>query len=186
MEPTDAVLAARAAAGDEQAFAVFVRRHSDGVFALALRMLGDRVEAEDVVQDVFVTVWRRVGELADFGAARAWLFQIARRHCLIVLRRRRIRRTYPMGSVPEHRPAVGAARVVADPQRVAEAGAGVCALGRALAGLPTRQRDVWLLAEVDGLSYVEIGQRVGAGEEAVRGRLSRARATLADAMRAWR
>lgn len=186
MEPTDAVLATRIANGDTGAFELVVRRYSDGVLGMALRMLDDRAEAEDVVQDAFITVWRRVGELAEPAALRTWLFQVARRHCLIVLRRRRTRRTDPVGVIPEHRTAVGAAPLITDPQRIAEAGEGVLALRRALAVLPTRQRDVWLLAEVDGLSYVEIGQRVGAGEQAVRGRLSRARASLAGMMRAWR
>ncbi|GAA0509551.1 RNA polymerase subunit sigma-24 [Saccharopolyspora subtropica] len=186
MEPTDADLAACIAAGDADAFERLVRRYSDAVLGMALRMLGDRAEAEDVVQDVFVTVWRRAGELVAPAALRTWLFQVARRNCLIVLRRRRTRRTDPVETVPENRTAVGAAVLVVDPQRAVEAGAGMLALRRALAGLPTRQRDVWLLAEVDGLSYVEIGRRVGAGEQAVRGRLSRARATLADQMRAWR
>ncbi|GAA2819828.1 RNA polymerase sigma factor [Saccharopolyspora taberi] len=180
MEPTDAVLGARVAAGDEVAFTELVRRHSDPVFGLALRMLNDRAEAEDVVQDVFATAWREMAGVTDFGATRAWLFQIARRRCLIVLRRRRTRRTYPVAVVPELAGSAG------DPQRLAEVGQGVRALGLALAGLPAGQRDVWLLAEIHGLSSLEIGRRVGAGEQAVRGRLSRARATLADAMRAWR
>ena len=188
LEPTDANLAERIADGDVAAFEEFVRRYSDRVHGMAMRMLGDRSDAEDVVQDVFVTVWRRVHEMTDRSAVRMWLFQVVRRHCLIVLRRRRKRRTDPVARVPEHRVAVGAAVAGAsgDPQRVAEAGAGVSELGRALADLPARQRDVWLLAEIDGLSYLEIGQRVGAGEQAVRGRLSRARANLADVMRAWR
>lgn len=182
----DAVLAARIAQRDVAAFELLVRRYSEGVLGLAVRMLGDRGEAEDVVQDVFITVWRRIPELADPAALRGWLFQIARRQCLIVLRRRRRRRTDPVGDLPEHRARVGAALLVGDPQRVVEAGQGVLELRRALAALPSRQRVVWLLAEVDGLSYGEIGRRVGAGEQAVRGRLSRARASLADLMRAWR
>ncbi|PKW13693.1 RNA polymerase sigma-70 factor (ECF subfamily) [Saccharopolyspora spinosa] len=186
VEPTDAVLATRIATGDTGAFELVVRRYSEGIFGMALRMLGDRVEAEDVVQDAFIAVWRRAGELAEPAALRSWLFKVAHRYCLIVLRRRRTRRTAPVGVIPEHRPAVGSAALIADPQRVAEAAEGVLALRRALAVLPSRQRDVWLLAEVDGLSYVEIGQRVGAGEQAVRGRLSRARASLASMMRAWR
>ncbi|GAA4863713.1 RNA polymerase sigma factor [Saccharopolyspora cebuensis] len=183
--PPDAVLAAAIAGGDAVAFERLVTRYSGRVLAMALRMLDDRAEAEDVVQDVFLTVWHRVGELAEPGALRAWMFQIARRHCLIVLRRRRTRRTVPVDALPEHR-AVVAGGAVPDPQRAAELGAGVGALGRALAGLPSGQRDVWLLAEVDGLSSGEIGRRVGAGEQAVRGRLSRARSQLADLMRAWR
>jgi RNA polymerase sigma-70 factor, ECF subfamily len=185
-EPTDAVLVARIADGDVAAFEQLVRRYSDGAYRLALRMLGDRTDAEDAVQDAFIIVWRRVEGITAPDALRTWLFQVVRRQCLIVLRRRRKRRTEPVDIVPEHRLALGTAIPVRDPQRVAEAGAGVVALRRALAGLPTVQRDVWLLAEVDGLSHWEISQRVGAGEQAVRGRLARARAKLADVMRAWR
>lgn len=185
-EPSDATLATGITQRDVPAFEQLVHRYSDPVLALALRMLHDRADAEDVVQDVFVTVWRRVSELAEPAAMRGWLFQIARRQCLIVLRSRRTRRTDPVGEVPEHRSAVGAAMPVGDPQRAAEAGAGVLALRRALTELPDPQRAVWLLAEIDGLSYREIGRRVGAGEEAVRGRLFRARANLAAVLRAWR
>ena len=81
---------------------------------------------------------------------------------------------------------MGSAVLVCDPQRMSEASAGASALNRALAALPPAQREVWLLAEVDGLSYCEIGQRVGTGEQAVRGRLARARANLAEVLRNWR
>ncbi|MHA6797964.1 RNA polymerase sigma factor [Bounagaea algeriensis] len=185
VEATDAALARRIAAGEAAAFELLVHRYARGVRALALRMLDDRIEAEDVTQDVFVTVWRRTAELAEPAALRGWLFQIARRNCLLVLRRRRTHRTDPVGRVPEHRRAVGGAGCAADPQRLALAGAATLELRRALAGLPRGQRDVWVLAEVDGLSCGEIGRRVGAGEQAVRGRLSRARAALADVLRDW-
>jgi RNA polymerase sigma-70 factor (ECF subfamily) len=62
----------------------------------------------------------------------------------------------------------------------------VRALGAALAGLPPPQRVVWLLAEVDGLAFAEIAEVVGTSEQAVRGRLFRARTRLAELMRAWR
>ncbi|MER7011084.1 sigma-70 family RNA polymerase sigma factor [Saccharopolyspora sp. NPDC000359] len=185
MEPTDAVLAERIAAGDDVAFEQLVHSCSGPLLGMALRMLGDRAEAEDVVQDAFITVWRRAGDLREPAALRTWLFQIARRRCLIVLRTKRTRRTDLVWSVPEQRAVHGGAPI-ADPQRAAEAGAGVLDLLRALAALPPAQREVWLLAEIDGLSYLKIGERVGAGEQAVRGRLFRARVALADALRAWR
>nr|WP_246330596.1 RNA polymerase sigma factor [Saccharopolyspora hordei] len=178
-------MAERIAAGDDAAFEELVRRCSAPLLGMALRMLGDRGDAEDVVQDAFITVWAQAGELVEPAALRAWLFQIARRKCLVLLRTRRTRRTDLVWSVPEQRSVAGGAPL-ADPQRAAEAGAGVLELMRALAALPPPQREVWLLAEIDGLSYQEIGERVGAGEEAVRGRLFRARAALAGALRAWR
>lgn len=186
-EQTDSVLAKGVGAGDVSAFEMLVARYSDRLFRLAWAILGDRADAEDVVQDVLLTVWRRGNEISDPAAVRTWMFQVARRHCLMLLRDRRKQCTDPVAKIPEHRSAVGAAMLAGrDPQRVAEVWEGVDALGQALTRLPVRQRDVWLLAEVDGLSYLEIARRVGAGEQAVRGRLSRARATLAGVMRAWR
>lgn len=185
-DQTDDHLAVRIAGGDAAAFESLVRRHSAGMLAMALRMLGDRAEAEDVVQEAFATAWHRIEELVEPSALRTWLYQIARRRCLIVLRTRRIRRTDPVWAVPEHRCAVGSAMLVGEPQRVTEAAEGVVALRHALAALPGAQRDVWLLAEVDGLSHSEIGRRVGAGQQAVRRRLSRARANLAEVLSSWR
>ncbi|AHH93593.1 RNA polymerase sigma-70 factor (ECF subfamily) [Kutzneria viridogrisea] len=177
----DATLATRAADGDVAAFEMLLRRYQDRVFGLALRMLADRAEAEDVTQEVFVTAWRRLGELAEPAAVRTWLFRIAHRQCLVLLRKRKSRKTEPTDTVPET-----AAVTRHDPERAAQTGAGVEALRKALAGLPAPQRAVWLLAEVDGLSYAEIAGVVGASEQSVRGRLSRARAKLAEVMRAWR
>jgi RNA polymerase sigma-70 factor (ECF subfamily) len=184
----DATLVTRARDGDMAAFEMLLRRHSDRVYRLALRMLGDRAEAEDVTQEVFVTAWRRLAGLSDPAAVRTWLFRITHRHCLTLLRKRKGRRTDPTTPLPDFGAPVGHAKNhgSSDPQRAAEAGAGLDALRRALAQLPPPQRAVWLLAEVDGLSYAEIAIVIGASEEAVRGRLSRARTRLAEVMRAWR
>ena len=184
----DATLATRAAMGDVLAFEALLRRHSDRVYGLALRILGDRAEAEDVAQEVFVVAWRRLSELADPGAVRTWLFRIAHRHCLTLLRKRKGRRTDPSDPLPDVGCPVGHAvnQASTDPQRAAETGAGLDALRCALRQLPPPQRAVWLLAEIDGLSYAEIAIVIGASEQAIRGRLSRARSRLAEVMRAWR
>jgi RNA polymerase sigma-70 factor (ECF subfamily) len=185
----DAALVTRAVMGDPAAFALLLHRYSNRVFGMSLRMLDDHAESEDVTQEVFVTAWRRMSELNDPAAVRTWIFRIAHRECLGALRKRKGRRTYPTGELPDSGVApVGTATPngSSDPQRMAEADAGVDALCRALRLLTPPQRTVWLLAEVDGLSYAEIAEVVGATEQSVRGRLSRARGTLADAMREWR
>jgi RNA polymerase sigma-70 factor (ECF subfamily) len=73
-----------------------------------------------------------------------------------------------------------------EPQRQAGAGERSTVSATALAALPAPQREVRVLAEVNGLTPVEIGHCVGVGEQAVRGRLSRARARLATLMCTWR
>jgi RNA polymerase sigma-70 factor (ECF subfamily) len=187
-EPTDATLAARAAAGDAAAFERLLLRYQDRVYRLALRMVGDPAEAEDIAQEVFLTAWRQLPALADPAAVRTWLFRIAHRQCLGLFRARRSRRTEPTDAFPESAAMAmgGAPGGWFDPPRAVEAGAGVRALGAALAGLPPPQRVVWLLAEVDGLAFAEIAEVVGTSEQAVRGRLFRARTRLAELMRAWR
>jgi len=189
VDADDAVLARRAADGDLPSFEFLVRRYSDRVFALALRMLGDRGEAEDATQEAFIKAWKAMDTLSEPAAVRTWLFRIAHHECLAVLRKRKSRSTTTVADIPEaHAVAVGSAQQDAQtqPERATESSHAADALRAALARLPDKQRAVWLLAEVDGLSYAEIGRVVGSSEQAVRGRLSRARATLAGVMQPWR
>ncbi|RKT52052.1 RNA polymerase sigma factor [Saccharothrix australiensis] len=184
VESTDSALAGGVARGDLAAFEVLVRRYSGRVYGLAFRMLGDRAEAEDVTQEVFATAWRRLDSLCEPAAVRTWLFRVAHRQCLGVLRRNR---TDPVGDLPDWGATpVGAGQGPRDPSLVAEAVAAVAALRLALRRLPAAQRVAWLLAEVDELSYAEIALVVGASEESVRGRLARARVRLAEVMKVWR
>ncbi|GAA1331274.1 RNA polymerase sigma factor [Saccharothrix algeriensis] len=184
VEIADAALAGGVARGDLAAFEVLVRRYSGRVFGLAFRILNDRAEAEDVTQEVFATAWRRLDSLSDPAAVRTWLFRVAHRQCLGVLRRNR---TDPVGDLPDTGATpVGLGQPPRDPSIVAETVAAVAALRLALRRLPEPQRAAWLLAEVDGLSYAQIALAVGASEESVRGRLARARVRLAEVMKVWR
>lgn len=189
VDTEDAVLAVRAADGDVPAFELLVRRYSDRVFALALRMLADRGEAEDAAQEAFIKAWKSMDTLSEPAAVRTWIFRIAHHECLAVLRRRTSRRTDATDELPETG-AQGVGSAQQDPrtlpERATESGEAVQALRVALTALPDNQRAVWLLAEVDALSYAEIASVVGTSEQAVRGRLSRARASLAVAMQEWR
>jgi RNA polymerase sigma-70 factor (ECF subfamily) len=179
-EAADADLVVRATAGERAAFEALMVRYGDRVFLMALRILGSRADAEDVAQEVSVIAWRRLSDIADPAAVRTWIFRVTHRQCMSVLRSRRGYEL--MDVIPEQ----AANYPASDPQRMAEAFAGVHALNAALAQLPSPQRHVWLLAEIHGLPYLEIARISGGTEEAVRGRLARARGRLALAMRAWR
>lgn len=179
-EPSDALLAVRAGEGDEGAFEVLVRRHSAQLLRLATRLLGSRTDAEDAVQDAFVSAWRRIPEFRGDASFQTWMYRIVTNRCLNLLRARRP--TQDLGSVPEP----SAPEHASSPVRAAESTAAVEALTRAMAGLTPEQRACWVLRELHALPYEDIAEVVGISLQAVRGRVFRARRYLTEAMGAWR
>ncbi|MEU8794151.1 RNA polymerase sigma factor [Streptomyces sp. NPDC048643] len=176
----DALLATRAAEGDEEAFESLVRRHAPRLVGLAARLLGSRSEAEDAVQDAFVSAWRRLPEFQGRSSFGTWMYRIVTHRCLNVLRARRQESgldTVAEVAAPEH---------VASPARLAESRAALGALQTALADLSAEQRICWVLRELDGRSYEFIADTVGISQQAVRARVFRARHRLTQAMGAWR
>ncbi|MFB7762193.1 RNA polymerase sigma factor [Streptomyces xiamenensis] len=176
----DALLAVRAGEGDEDAFEVLVRRHGPVLLRLAEQLLGSAAEAEDAVQEALVSAWRRLPEFRREAAFGSWMYRIVTNRCLNVLRARRP--LTPLEAVAE--PA--APESTASPERAAVTGAAVHALHEALSGLSPEQRACWVLREFHDLSYEDIAKTVGISQQAVRGRIFRARRALTEAMAAWR
>jgi RNA polymerase sigma-70 factor (ECF subfamily) len=176
----DALLTARASEGDDEAFEALVRRHGPVLLRLATRLLGNRSEAEDAVQESFVSAWRRLPEFRENSAFGTWMYRIVTNRCLNVLRARRPVVTLDAVSEP------AAAEHQVSPARAAEGRAAVEDLSKAMAVLSAEQRVCWVLREVDGLSYEAIADMVGVSQEAARGRVFRARRQLTEAMVAWR
>lgn len=148
---------------------IFERRHA-AVFRFFRRMAAGREEAEDLTQETFLRATRTPGRFDDGESDAAWIFRIAR-NLWLNRRRDRARR-------PEHQALDAAdASVVAftDPGRTFD-------LDRALGRLPESDREAFLLREVGGLGYAEIGTTTGASEDAVRSRIHRARLALRAAL----
>lgn len=174
------LLTVRAAEGDEEAFETLVHHHAPGLLRLATRLLGSRAEAEDAVQESFVSAWRKLPEFRGDARFGTWIRRIVTNRCLNVLRSRRTDLgldAVPEPSAPDHQ---------VSPSRAAEAHAAVADLSRAMEGLSAEQRVCWVLRELDGVSYESIAETVGISPEAVRGRVFRARRYLTEAMAAWR
>ncbi|WP_406447364.1 RNA polymerase sigma factor [Streptomyces sp. NBC_01613] len=179
-ELDDGLLVARAAEGDEDAFAVLVHRHGGALLALAYHMLGNLPDAEEAVQDALISAWRRLPEFRGDATFSTWTYRIVTNRCLNVLRGHAP--PVSLNAVPEptaHGPE-------GEPARAAESEAATQALAQALGNLPSAQRACWILRELHGMSYAEIAQVVGESEPTVRGRLFRARRTLMKEMASWR
>jgi RNA polymerase sigma-70 factor (ECF subfamily) len=167
------------ARGDRDAFARFYDLHVALVHTLALRILHERGEAEEVVQDVFVQVWRQAANYsANRGTPEAWLVTMTRSRGIDKLRSRRRRdEMVRPGDNPERLPEPG---VLESTTGRAEARA---TLGEALADLPAAQRQVLELAYFDGLTQSEIAARLreplGTVKTRVRSALERLRGALA-------
>ncbi|MBF6326918.1 RNA polymerase sigma factor [Nocardia transvalensis] len=175
----DATLAGRARDGDVRAYEQLVLRYQGAMFRLAAKMLADRSEAEDVTQEVFLTAWRRIGQLHDDAAFAGWLYRMTTNRCLNVLRSRKV----PADVDPD---STESPRTETRPDHAVQVSSQLAALEAALAQLTPEQRACWLLREVHGRSYEEIAEIVGTNTTAVRGRIARARAQLAEVMQPWR
>jgi RNA polymerase sigma-70 factor (ECF subfamily) len=165
--PDDDVLAltvARAQAGDAGAFAEIFRSCHRRVYALCLRLTADRALAEELTQDAFVKAWRSLGSFRGEATLSTWLCRIAVN--TVVSHQRR-------------RPWLGVARGDlddADPRHADPAGARD--LERAIARLPRRARQVFVLMDVEGHSHEECAALLGMAVGTSKAQLFRARQLL--------
>jgi RNA polymerase sigma-70 factor, ECF subfamily len=159
--------------GEAGAFEELVLAYQHRLFGLALRMLGNAAEAEEIAQEAFLRAHRSLGDFRGDAKLSTWLYAIASRLCLNRLAGSE-RRLGRQGEETLLRlPHAGSG-----PDAAAERSELEAALGRAIAELPEDRRIVVLLRDVEGLSYDEIAQALGLELGTVRSRLHRARSDL--------
>ncbi|HTK46315.1 MAG TPA: sigma-70 family RNA polymerase sigma factor [Patescibacteria group bacterium] len=189
----DARLAARIAAGEEAAFVIAYDRHAGFVFGSVARFLGDREAAAEVVQDAFVTLWRRARQFdSRSGSLLTWLLAIARHRAIDRLRadgRRPSRDAIRLDALtseggssgnvgnPEVPPALIADRAT-DPASVATRRWAQSVVRTGIAELPENERTVILLGYAEDLSQAEIAERLEWPLGTVKSRTRRAMAQL--------
>lgn len=170
----------RAKEGDQQAFAQLVEEHQKRVYNLALRMVKNPADAEEVVQEAFVNAWRGLACFKGESSFATWMHRLTTNACIDFLRREKNRRQ--MDQRPLEDENTGGQLDVPDqsptPQQRLERRERVQMLREALRQLSEEHRQVLELRAMDGLSYEEIGQLLDLPPGTVKSRLARGRLAL--------
>ncbi len=171
---TDAELAARAQAGDREAFGELVQRHAGQARRVARAALGNEADADDAAQDGFLAALRNLGRYDPKRPFGPWLMRIVANAATDRRRRRKVRATQ---EIPPQTPFMGPAT-----DRAALRGDFREALQRALAALPERRRMAVVLFDVEGYSHKEIGEILKVPVGTVRSDVFHARRALRAAL----
>jgi RNA polymerase sigma-70 factor (ECF subfamily) len=173
---TDEQVVEHVLTGQTALFEVLMRRHNERVYRVAMAIVRDDSEAEDVMQQTYVNAYVNLRQFAGKARFSTWLTRIAVNESLARARRRGKYEPYdddlpnvePFMAEPSHH----------DPERQAFSGELRALLEWAIDGLPDGAREVFVLREVEGLSTAEVADVLSVSEDVVKTRLSRAKAAL--------
>lgn len=165
----DLELAGRIKSGDAAAFEALYQQHATRLYNLASRMSGAAGEAEDLLQDIFLLAYRKVGSYRGESSLGTWLYRLAMNHCLDVLRNRQTR----MGQVTDSMDEPAAAPVAA-PAPVLSTVSRID-LERAIEALPPACRAAFLLHDVEGFGHQEVAEILGVSEGTSKSQVHKAR-----------
>lgn len=172
-EEPDKILARKAAEGDMQAFEEIYRRHNRRVYNLCLRMTQNVTEAEDLAQEAFIQLYRKIGSFRGDSAFTTWLHRLTVNQVLMHFRKRKVRdeRTTEDGETPEQ-----IVLGTENPTRMLVIDR--IALDKAIAQLPPGYRAVFVLHDVEGHEHREIGRILNCSTGTSKSQLHKARMKL--------
>ena len=177
-EIDDAYLVQRAREGYVDAYADLVDRHGQLAYRVALRLLGNHHDAEDVAQEALVTAWQQLPRFKANSRFTTWLYQIVTRKTLNQITRTRATKSLDLlGDIPD---------TGVEPAQQTERDLTVDAVTNAVAALPPPQRIAIVLRHFEGLSNAEIARITTSTITAVRSHLFRGRRTLSQTLEQWR
>ena len=181
----EATLVQRCATGDDTASAELVAEHQRMVIQLATNLLGDREEALDLSQDVFLKVFRTIHRFRGHSSLRTWIYRIVVNQARNQQRFWRRRHRADQVSLDQHVAAHGdiLSECEPGPDRVLAQKELAARLRNALDRLPFDQRTAIVLREIDGLSHEEMAYSLGLAIGTVKSRLTRARQSLRGDLR---
>lgn len=181
---TNEDLMGRVRSGDKHAFESLIHRHQRPILNFIFRFMGNRTDAEDLTQEVFLRVWRAAGTYKPDAKFTTWLYRIATNLCINKQRAIRIRRLFALSQAHEQRkdskgsfiPAEGIELMTPEKHLIDSEQYGQ--LLNALKDLPTSQRLVVVLKIYDEMSYQEIAQIMDRSVSAIDSLLIRAKKNL--------
>lgn len=168
--------------GDQDAFEELISRYSAKAFSLATRLTGSREDAEEVLQDAFVTVYRKIGGFEGKSQFSSWFYRVTVNAALMKLRKRRqnpavsLEDIYEQNQTKDIPAQTGSADRDGDSATLRSEVSS--ALDKAVRSLPEDYKPVFILRDVDGLSSEEVSNILGLTIPAVKSRLHRARTML--------
>jgi RNA polymerase sigma-70 factor (ECF subfamily) len=182
---SDEELMARIAGSDAQAFEILVRRHQRRILNLIYRSVGDRAQAEDVAQEVFLRVWQAAKGYEPKAKFTTWAYRIAVNLCLDAMKSAHHKQSFihpDAGSEEqgENNEFLYGCDFAGSPEEHLLAAEESGRIFAALKSLPSNQRLAVVLKKFDGLSYEEIGKIMGCSKSAVESLLVRAKRTLRE------
>jgi RNA polymerase sigma-70 factor (ECF subfamily) len=175
---TDHDLAQRTAGGDMQAFESLYRRHFRRVYALCLRMTGNTAEAEDLTQDVFTHLFRKIGSFRGEAAFTTWLHRLTVNQVLMHFRKRKVRPEQSIEELETPLDIVAGTDNKGDLPLVDR-----IAVQRAIAELPLGYRTILVLHDIEGYEHNEIASMLGVAEGTSKSQLHKARLKLRGLLR---
>jgi len=174
MHEIDLAAVSRVRAGEAEAFAGLVERHSRSVFRLAYRITGNENDADEIVQETFMRAYREIHRYESRASFATWIHTIARNLALDILRK--------------NRPGSAEIELVSSaptPERLASSHLLGERIAAALNGLSTHERAAFTLRHYEGVPLIEIGETIGLSENATKQSIFRAVKKLSRALLPW-
>lgn len=161
---------ARCQTGDVEAFETLYRTHAGRIYALASRMAGSADEGEDLLQEIFLQAFRKLGSFKGDAAIGTWLYRLALNHCLDFVRSKQAK----MGKVTDTLDADTSFQ----PSAKRDTPIARIDLERAMARLPPGCREAFVLHDVEGFDHKEVGDMLGIAEGTSKSQVFKARLKL--------
>jgi RNA polymerase sigma-70 factor (ECF subfamily) len=182
-QPAEAEVLARAQAGDHEAFAQLYALHKRRIYSLCLRMVGNVAEAEDLTQEAFLQLHRKIATFRGDSAFSTWLHRLAINVVLMQLRKKGLS-LISLDEAMEPTPEEGPSRSFGAPDLALTGTIDRLVLERAIADLPAGYRLIFILHDVEGFEHNEIASMLDCSIGNSKSQLHKARLKLRDALRA--